>query len=71
MARTTRYSAKNFTNLHILLKNPAETLMSRKKCCWIYVESILENTLKKLVVQKRVQLEHSSHIVKVSVKATC
>ena len=33
--------------------------------------SIFENTTKKLVVQGRVQLEHSSHIVMVGVEATC
>ena len=33
--------------------------------------SIFENTPKHLVVQGRMQLEHSSHIIKVSVKATC
>ena len=52
-----------------------ECLGSRKECCWGYV-SIYENTPKKLlqlylVVQGRVQFEHSSHIVKVSVEATC
>ena len=36
-----------------------------------YVVSAFENTTKKLVVQERVQLEHSSHIVKVGVKDTC
>ena len=30
-----------------------------------------ENTTKNLMVQGRVQLEHSSHIAKVGVEATC
>ena len=38
--------------------------------CWSYVVSAFENTTKNLVVQGRVQLEHS-HIVKVGVEATC
>ena len=50
------------------------TLGPGEHCCG-YV-SIYENTTKKLlqlylVVQGRVQLEHSTHIVKVSVEATC
>ena len=35
------------------------------------LRSICLNTTKYLVVQGRVQLEHSSHIVKVGVEATC
>ena len=61
--------------------NSAEGLGSRRKCCWGYI-SIFENTPKKLphlspksccklVVQGRVQLEHSSHTVKAGVKAIC
>ena len=38
---------------------------------WRYVVYIFENTPKNLVVQGRAQLEHSSHIVKVGVEATC
>ena len=38
---------------------------------WSYVVSAFENTTKNLVVQGRVQLKHSSHIVKVSVETTC
>ena len=37
----------------------------------LVVWSIFENTPKHLVVQGRMQLEHSSHIVKVGVEATC
>ena len=33
-----------------------------------YIVSVYENTLKNLVVQGKVQLEHISHIVKVGVK---
>ena len=33
--------------------------------------SVFENAPKNLVVQGRVQLEHSSHIIKVVAKATC
>ena len=43
----------------------------RREHCWHYVESVFENTPKNLVVQGRVQLEHSSHIVKVGVNDTC
>ena len=35
------------------------------------MQYVFENTPINLVVQRRVQLEHSSHIVKVDVKATC
>ena len=35
------------------------------------IVSAFENTAKNLVVQGRVQLEDSSHIVKVGVEATC
>ena len=35
------------------------------------VYSIAQNTPQNLVVQGRVQLEHSSHIVRVGVEATC
>ena len=35
------------------------------------VVSAFENTTKNLVVQGRVQLEHSLHIVKIGVEATC
>ena len=37
---------------------------------WSYIVSAFENITKNLVVQGRVQLEHGTHIVKVSVKAT-
>ena len=62
--------------------NSAEGLGSGRECCWGYV-SIFEDTPKVatslsqklpqlyLVVQKKVQLEHSSHIVNVGVMATC
>ena len=64
------------------MKNSAEGLEPRRECCWDCV-SIYENTPEKvrhlppknccnyLVVQGRVQLEHSSHIVKVGVKTAC
>ena len=69
--QTPRYSARDRKNLRILLENLAEGLGSREEQCWSYVVSAFENTTKNLVVQGRVQLEHSSHIVKVSIKATC
>ena len=57
------------------MEKSEEGLGSRKKCCWSYI-SIYENTPERLlqlylVVRGRVQLVHSSHIVKVGVKATC
>ena len=66
-----RYSARDLKNLCILLENSAEGLGSRREGCWRYVVSVFENTPKHLVVHGRIQLEHSSHIIKVSVKATC
>ena len=57
--------------LKMLPENVAEGLVSRKEHCWSYVVSAFDNTTKNLVVQGRVQLEHSSHIVKVDVEATC
>ena len=55
--------------------NSAECVRSRAESCWGY-GSIYKNTPKKLlqlylVVQGSMQMEHSSHIVKVGVKATC
>ena len=61
--------------------NSAEGLGSRRERCWDYV-SVFENTPKKLLhlcpkscrnflVKERVQLEHSNHLVKVGVEATC
>ena len=81
LAKATRKSARDLKNLHILPANSAEGLRSRRERCWGYV-STYENTPKSyhisplivaatLVVQGRAQLEHSSHIVKVLVKATC
>ena len=70
-AKVARYSARYLKNLRILPENSTEDLRSRSEHCWSYVISAFENTIKNLVVQGRVQLEHSSHIVKVSVKATC
>ena len=66
-----RYSARDLKNLRILLENSAECLGSRRERCWRYVVSVFENTPKNLVVQVRMQLEHSSRIVKVGVEATC
>ena len=43
-------------------------LGSTREGCWCYVVCLWEPHL---VVQRRVQLEHSSHIVKVGVEATC
>ena len=70
---TSRFSARDLKNLCILPKNSAEGLGSKRelRSIWSYVVSAFENTTKNLVVQGRVQLEHSSHIVKVDVEATC
>ena len=57
-------------NLHILPENSAEGLRSRRALLEL-CSMFFENTTKNLVVQGRVQLEHSSHMVKVSVEATC
>ena len=65
------YSARDLKNLCILLENSAEGFGSRRECCWYYVVFVFKNTPKNLVVQGRTQLEHSSHIVKVGVEATC
>ena len=54
-----------------MLENSAEGLGSKREHYWSYAVSVFENTYKKLVVQGRVQLEHSNHIVKVNVEATC
>ena len=48
-----------------------QSLGFRREHCRSYVVSAFENTTKNLVVQGRVQLEHSSHIVKVGVEAKC
>ena len=65
-------SAREFKNLCILPKN-SEGLQFRRERSWGL--HIYENIYKKLlqlylVLQGRVQLEHSSHIVNISVKAT-
>ena len=57
--------------LRILLENSVEGLRSRRERCLRYVVSVFENTPKHLVVQGRMQVEHSSHIVKVGIEATC
>ena len=57
--------------IYVFSRNLAEGLGSTKEHCQGYVVSAFENTTKNLVVQGRVQLEHSSHIVKVGVEATC
>ena len=57
--------------LCIFPKNLAKGLGSRKEHCWSYVVSAFGNTNKNLMVQERVQLEHSSHIANVGVKGTC
>ena len=64
MAKVARYSTKDLKNLYILLKNSAEGLGSRREHCWSYIVSAFENRTKNLVVQGRVQLKPSSHIVK-------
>ena len=56
-------------NLRILPENSIEGLGSKREHCWSYVVSTFENTTKILLVQGRVQLEHSSHTGKVDVEA--
>ena len=70
-AKATRYSARDLKNLCILQENSAEGLKSRRKCWWSNVVSVFENTPKNLGIKGRVQLDHSSHIVNVGIKATC
>ena len=65
------YWPRNLKNVCILPENSEKGLGSRGECCWSYVESVFENTPKNLVVQGRVQLEHSNHRVQVGVEATC
>ena len=43
----------------------------QERVVWSYVVSAFETTTKNLVVQEKMQLEHSSHNVKVGVEATC
>ena len=70
-AKALKYFARDLKNLCILRENSAVDLGSRREHCWSYVLSAFENTAKNLVVQGRVQLEHScQHIVKVGVEAT-
>ena len=71
MKLLSEYIARDLKNLCILPENLAEALGSRKEHCWGYVVSAFENRTKNLVLQGRVQLEPSSHIVKVGVEATC
>ena len=70
-AKAARYWARDLKNLCIFQGNSAEALGSRREHCWHYVISVFQNTPKNLVVQGRVQWEHSSHIVQVGVEATC
>ena len=70
-------ATRDFKNLHILPENSAGessagvTYLSMRiypKSCHIFP---LKYPQLYLMVQGRVQLEHSSHIVKVGVEATC
>ena len=70
-AKSEWYSARYLKNLRILPENSAEDLGCKREHCWSYIVSVFENTPKSLVVRGRVQLEHSSYIVKADVKATC
>ena len=70
-AKATRYSARDLKNLCILSENSVEDLGFRRERWWSYKISVFENTPKNLLVRGRAQLEHSSHIVKVSVEAAC
>ena len=67
MFKATRYSARDLKNVSILPETLAEDLGSRRQCSWYYIVSAFENIPQNLVVQGRVQLEHSSHMVKVSI----
>ena len=49
--------------IYMFSENSAEGLRSRRERYWRYIVYVFENTPKNLVVQGRVQLEHSSHIV--------
>ena len=62
-AKGARYSTSDLKNLHMLPENSAKGLESRGDCCWSYIAPVFENTPKNLVVQGRLQLEHSYHIV--------
>ena len=86
MTKVARYSTRDLKNLWILPENSAKCLGSRRECCCGYI-SIYENSPKKLqhlpslspevcrsfflMAQGRMQLEHSSHVVKVGGKITC
>ena len=55
---------------------PGESAAGVTICLWEYTQKVATSPLQKLpqlylVVAGRVQLEHCSHIVKVSVEATC
>ena len=63
--KAAKYYSKDFA------ENSAEVLGSRREHCWSYIVSVFENKTKNLEVQRSVQLEHSSHIVKIGVEATC
>ena len=56
--------------MHFARKLP-EGLGSIRERCWSYAVLVFENTPKISVVQGRTQLEHSSHMVKIGVEATC
>ena len=64
-------SDRDLKNLCILPENSEESLRCIRECCWNYIVSVSQNTPKNLVVQGGLQLGHSSHIVRVSVKTTC
>ena len=51
--------------MHFTRKFSRGPRVPRREHCWSYVVSAFENTTKNLVDQGRVQLEHSSQIVKV------
>ena len=78
-AKAERKSAGDLKNLLILPENSAEGFMSRRERCWVYVSMrihpkrchIFPLKVATTVVQRRVQLEHSSQIVRVGVEATC
>ena len=73
-AQVKRKSARDLKNLSILLKNSTDGLESRSEHRWGYVSMRIHSKCGRifplkvgLVVQGRIQLEHSSHIVMVGV----
>ena len=56
--------------MHFARETSAEGLGSRRESGGHYVVSVFDNASKNSVIQESLQLERSSHIVKVGVEAT-